>query len=99
MALDSDAETLRGSALTVSGTRAAVEAYARGRDVLHTEALGFLRRAVVRSAGDQDRHAAHALGLSVEPTSLQQLVVALSRGSDASAARPTDPPVRLEEVS
>ncbi len=52
----------------------------------------------VRTEGSQNGSAARALGLTVEPTSLQQYVVALSRRTEASA-RVGDAPVRLEEVS
>ena len=97
--LEEDAETLRERALTVVGPADRVATFGRGREVLHAETLGHLGRAVVRTAGDQDRHAAQALGLSVEATSLQQLAVAMSRRSEAPADDPADAPVRLEEVS
>jgi ABC-2 type transport system ATP-binding protein len=97
--LDADADSLRDSAVTVSGPAERVTSFGRGRSVLHTESLGGFQRAVVRTAGTQDGTAARALGLAVEPTSLQQYVVALSRRSEGSAARAGDAPVRLEEVS
>ena len=46
--LDADAEWLRGSALTVTGPGAAVQAFARQHELLHTESLGGHSRAVVR---------------------------------------------------
>jgi len=93
--LDADAESLRGSALTVAGPRDRVAAFAARHELLHTESLGGSSRAVVRLRPDADDDAA-AAGLSVEQTNLQQLVVALSlRTADAGLAVPP----RLEEVS
>ena len=96
--LASDAESLRASALTVSGPADRVATFVRGRSLLHEETLGLFRRAVVQVTGEREGAAARSLGLSVEPTSLQQLVVALSR-SAAAAALTTDLTNRLEEVS
>lgn len=98
--LDADAESLRDSAITVTGPADKVQTFARQHELLHTESLGGTSRAVVRIDGADDRDAAAARGLTVEPTSLQQLVVAMSlqppaaRGS-LHPARPAD----LEEVS
>ncbi|RBY77582.1 ABC transporter ATP-binding protein [Geodermatophilus sp. TF02-6] len=92
VALDADAESLRTSAVTVTGPTAEVQAFARRHELLHLESLGGHSRAVVRSRADDV-----PAGLAVEPTSLQQLVVALSlRGHTvpAPAAAPDD----LEEV-
>ena len=97
--LADNADTLRDSALTVSGPAERVASFARGRDVLHTETLGTFQRSVVRTEGGQDGSAARSLGLSFEPTSLQQYVVALSRRSEASPGRAVDASVPLEEVS
>jgi ABC-2 type transport system ATP-binding protein len=76
--LDADAESLRDSALTVTGPADTVQSFARQHELLHTETLGGHARAVVRIHGAADRHAATAHGLAVESTSLQQLVVAMS---------------------
>jgi ABC-2 type transport system ATP-binding protein len=98
--LDADAESLRGSAVTVSGPGDEVRSFARQHELLHAESLGGHSRAVVRIHGTADRHAAAAHGLTVEPTNLQQLVVAMSLQTTAAAR-----PVRLaasddlEEVS
>jgi ABC-2 type transport system ATP-binding protein len=69
--MDDDAETLRGSAVVVSGPRRAVDEFAAGSQVLHREDLGGFCRVTVRGAPP---HAA-AEGLTLEPVSLQQLVV------------------------
>lgn len=93
--LDADAETLRGSALTIAGPRDRVAAFAAGHELLHTESLGGHSRAVVRVRPGVDARAA-AAGLAAEPANLQQLVVAMSlRTEGASAATPSS----LEEVS
>ena len=98
--LDADAESLRNSALTVAGAEDAVQAFARKHEVLHSETLAGRSRAVVRLAHPADRGAAAAHGLSVEPTNLQQLVVAMSlQPAAARAPRHLIPPTDLEEVS
>jgi ABC-2 type transport system ATP-binding protein len=91
--LDDDAESLRASAVTVSGARDRVDAFGARHEVLHRESLAGSARAVVRLLHDDDPAAA---GLAWEATPLQQLVVSLSRRSaSAGAAARTD----LEEVS
>ncbi|MEU2348440.1 ABC transporter ATP-binding protein [Modestobacter sp. NPDC049651] len=96
LVLDEDADSLRESALTVSGSAGAVEAFGRGREVLRSERLGGQARAVVRVAGPSDAAVAGTHGLLAEPTPLQQLVVALSH---QPAAPPLTAPARLTEVS
>ncbi|MGY1815088.1 ABC transporter ATP-binding protein [Blastococcus sp. SYSU D00820] len=94
--LDADAESLRGTALTVTGTTDKVAAFAARHDLLHTETLGGHSRAVVRLRNGGNGDDAAAAGLSWEPTNLQQLVVAMSlRTAAADPAATTD----LEEVS
>src|SRR3954453_6217559 len=82
--LDADAESLRDSALTVTGPAEKVQAFARQHELLHSESLGGHARAVVRIHGAADRHAAASHGLSVESTNLQQLMVAMSLQSPAA---------------
>jgi ABC-2 type transport system ATP-binding protein len=76
--LDADADSLRDSAVTVTGPGEKVQAFARQHELLHNETLGGHSRAVVRIHGTADRRAAAAQGLAVESTNLQQLVVAMS---------------------
>jgi ABC-2 type transport system ATP-binding protein len=76
--LDADAESLRDSAVTVTGPGDKVRAFAREHELLHAEFLGGHSRAVVRVHGSAARRAAVSSGLGVETTSLQQLVVAMS---------------------
>jgi ABC-2 type transport system ATP-binding protein len=98
--LDADAESLRDSAVTVTGPGDKVQAFARQHELLHSESLGGHSRAVVRVDGAGDRRAAATHGLAVEPTNLQQLVVAMSLQSPAARGplhlAPSDD---LEEVS
>ncbi|MGY1689066.1 ABC transporter ATP-binding protein [Geodermatophilus sp. SYSU D01105] len=94
--LDADADSLRGSAVTVTGPRATVDAFAAGHEVLHTESLGGHTRAVVRLRPGTAAEDAAAAGLSWEATTLQQLVVAMSlQTARDHPAVPSD----LEEVS
>ncbi|TYP80635.1 ABC transporter ATP-binding protein [Blastococcus xanthinilyticus] len=98
--LDADAESLRNSALTVTGPEEAVQAFARKHELLHTESLAGRSRAVIRLARPADRGSAAAHGLSVEPTNLQQLVVAMSLQAPAARGpRSLTPATDLEEVS
>jgi len=74
--LDAPADDVRGTAMTVSGPAAAVEEFVAGRAVWHRQRLGA--RASVTVAGPLDLAAqarARALHLSLEPLSLQQLLV------------------------
>jgi ABC-2 type transport system ATP-binding protein len=82
--LDADAESLRDSAVTVTGSGERVQSFARQYELLHSESLGGHSRAVVRIDGVADRRAAAAHGLAVESTNLQQLVVAMSLQTPAA---------------
>ncbi|MGY1717036.1 ABC transporter ATP-binding protein [Geodermatophilus sp. SYSU D01106] len=87
--LDDDVETLRASALTVTGPTGRVEALAREHEVLTRDALGGSTRAVLRLGRPLDPADLAASGLTAEPTPLQQLVVALSTraaGTPSAAA-------------
>ena len=74
--LDAPADDVRGTAMTVSGPATAVEEFAAGRAAWHRQRLGS--HASVTVAGPLDLAAqarARALHLSLEPLSLQQLLV------------------------
>ena len=74
--LDAPADDVRGTAMTVSGPVAAVEEFVAGRPVWHRQRLGA--RAAVTVAGPLGAAAqarARARHLSLEPLSLQQLLV------------------------
>ncbi|MCG2624027.1 ABC transporter ATP-binding protein [Arthrobacter sp. I2-34] len=74
--LDDDAESIRGSAVTVAGAASKVEPFVAGRTVLHRETLGSLASVTVEAVlTDAERRQAADLGLEIAPVSLQQLVV------------------------
>ncbi|KQR52258.1 ABC transporter ATP-binding protein [Leifsonia sp. Leaf336] len=73
--MDDDAETLRSSATTVVGQRAAVDAFVSTREVLHREGIGGLASVTVSGLGTAERAEATAAGLELAPVSLQQLIV------------------------
>jgi ABC-2 type transport system ATP-binding protein len=76
--LDADAETLRAAALTVTGPARQVATFSSVHELLTTESLAGQSRAIVRTRTTTARRDAEDLGLTVERTSLQQLVVGLS---------------------
>ena len=73
--MDDDAETLRSSATTVVGQRAAVDAFVSTREVLHRDGIGGLASVTVSGLGAAERAEATAAGLELAPVSLQQLIV------------------------
>jgi ABC-2 type transport system ATP-binding protein len=81
--LDEDADALRGSAVQVSGPVAQVDAATRNYRVLDQVSLGGHSRAMVQTVPGVD--VMMAPGVTLEPVSLQQLVVAMSRNTGASA--------------
>ncbi|KQM60411.1 ABC transporter ATP-binding protein [Agreia sp. Leaf210] len=82
--IDQDAETLRGSATTVVGTRQGVDSFVVGREVLHREGIGGLASVTVGRLTPQDRARATEMGLELSPVSLQQLVVRLTGSSQTA---------------
>jgi ABC-2 type transport system ATP-binding protein len=73
--IDQAAESLRGSATTVVGTRAAVDEFVSHREVLHRDYLGGLASVTVGSLSPAERAEAATAGLELSPVSLQQLIV------------------------
>ncbi|MGW0174989.1 ABC transporter ATP-binding protein [Rhodococcus sp. NPDC003322] len=74
--LDEDAETLRRRAVMVSGPTEAVDAFTAKGTVLHQESLGSQTRATVQVTADEaDRARLIAAGATIEPASLQELVI------------------------
>ncbi len=73
--IDEESEELRGSATIVSGTKAAVEGFIAGRDVIHREAIGGFATATISHLDEAGASAARAAGLETSPVSLQQLIV------------------------
>jgi len=85
--LDEEAEALRGRAFTVVGPASRVDTYTAGKELLAREPLGGLVAATVMGNGNaNDRKHAEALGLSLAPVSLQQLIVHLTSEPSARKA-------------
>ncbi|GAB3408427.1 ABC transporter ATP-binding protein [Schumannella luteola] len=80
--VDQEADALRGSATTVVGRRADVEAFVGAREVLGREGIGGLASVTVAGLSPDERRAATAAGLELAPVSLQQLVVRLTGATD-----------------
>lgn len=80
--INEDAESLRGTAYTVTGTAAKVEAFISGKETVHREPFGGLLSVTVIGKQNQlDRKQAIENGLEITPVSLQQLVVHLTKGN------------------
>jgi len=74
--LDAPADEIRGTGMTVSGPAIAVEEFVAGRPVWHRQRIASRASAVVPGPLDAAAQArARALRLSLEPLSLQQLLV------------------------
>jgi len=83
--LDRDADDVRGSATTVAGPRAVVEAFVADRPVIGRDSLGGLSSVTIDGRLDQAaRIQAAELGLELAPVSLQQLIVHMT-GTDLRA--------------
>ncbi len=80
--IDESAEALRGTASNVVGTRASVEAFAKGRSVLHREGIGGIASVTLEALTTADRKAAAEAGLELSPVSLQQLIVRKTNSSE-----------------
>jgi ABC-2 type transport system ATP-binding protein len=79
--IDEDAETLRGRATTIAGPAAKVDAFVRGRQVIHRLPLGGMVSAtVLGELNGQDRNALSDAGLELTPVSLQQMIVHMTNG-------------------
>jgi len=76
LVIDSPADDLRGTAMTVTGPAEHVDRLVGGREVLNREEMGAFARLSVAGKFDESEQAeAERLGLGVEAVSLQQLVV------------------------
>jgi ABC-2 type transport system ATP-binding protein len=87
--LDAAADDVRGSATTVSGPAAAVEEFIDGRRTWERRRIASQETVVIAGPlGDRDRARARELHLSLEPLSLQQLVIhAADRASEPPKQR------------
>jgi ABC-2 type transport system ATP-binding protein len=82
LVLDAETDDLRGAATSVSGPIAAVEEFCTGRTVWNRQPVAAHETAVVAGAmGDDDRARAVALHVTLEPQTLQQVVVHAARAN------------------
>jgi ABC-2 type transport system ATP-binding protein len=85
--LDAAADEIRGSATRVSGSTTAVERFVAGRPTWDRRTIVSQTSVVVAARFDEaDRATARALRLSLEPLSLQQLIVHAAGGAVAGPA-------------
>jgi ABC-2 type transport system ATP-binding protein len=94
--VDEDAESIRGSAVTVVGPAALVGEFTAGRTVLHSESFASLASVTIEARlSAQERVEAGELGLELAPVTLQQLIVRktmAATGADLAAVeRENDP--------
>jgi ABC-2 type transport system ATP-binding protein len=82
--VDATADDLRGSAVTLVGSRPVVDAFVGGRDVLHREGIGGLASVTVQRLSAAERSAASEAGIELLPVSLQQLIVRTTSGAPGS---------------
>ena len=88
--LDAAADEIRGSAMRVSGSTAAVERFVAGRPTWDRRTIVSQTSVVVAATfDDHDRAGAQALRLSLEPLSLQQLIVHATGGAAAESSEGT----------
>jgi ABC-2 type transport system ATP-binding protein len=82
--VDATADDLRGSAVTLVGSRPVGDAVVGGRDVLHREGIGGLASVTVQRLTAAERSAASEAGIELLPVSLQQLIVRTTSGAPGS---------------
>lgn len=80
--IDQDADSLRGLATTVVGTRTVVDRFVGSRPVLHRDGIGGLASVTLEHLSDDDKTSATSAGLELSPVSLQQLIIRRTRLSD-----------------
>jgi len=87
IALDADADTVRGTATAVSGAAAAVESFAAGRLTWNRRTLGSHTSILIGSPlTESDRVWARTLHLTLTPLSLQQVVVHSTTGASTGTS-------------
>lgn len=84
--LHDDMETLRAQTLAVSGGKAKVEQWIRGKRVLHRHVFGdTMTAAIYGQIGDKERKALELEGLRIEPLPLQQFMVRFTADEEGVA--------------
>jgi ABC-2 type transport system ATP-binding protein len=83
LVLNENTDDLRGSATSVSGPIADVEQFAAGRTIWNRRQVASLETVVVAGVmDDDDRARASSLHLTLEPQTLQQVVVHAARAAE-----------------
>lgn len=81
--LQQPCDELMEQGVTVIGSRSSVEAFSAGKQVLNEEELGDTRSVTLFGAmSEAERSEAMQLGLSIEPVSLHQLFIHLTKEDD-----------------
>lgn len=85
--MDEDTDAVRDRAANIVGDSAAVDAFVRGREVIHRESLGHVSSVTVLGAlTHADRRELASAGLDVAPVSLQQLIVRTTQHASSESA-------------
>jgi len=79
--IDADADELRGTASTLVGRAADIEAFVGTREVIARERIGGIASVTVEGLTAEDKARAASSGLEVSPVSLQQLIVRRTGGA------------------
>ncbi len=79
--INEDAEQLRAATTAVAGKKSAVDAFAKGREVLGREALAGFESAIISGLSASDKKTAIDAGLELGAVSLQELIVGRTAGS------------------
>ncbi|MFV0286155.1 MAG: ABC transporter ATP-binding protein, partial [Demequina sp.] len=81
LVIDADAEDLRGSATTLVGRAADVDAFAARHEVLERTAIGAIASVTLAGLSAEDKRAAASAGLEATAVSLQELIVRRTGGA------------------
>jgi len=85
--MDEETDAIRGRAATVVGDAAAIDAFCKGRTVIHREDLGRMASVTVLGAlSAADRRALADARLDVSPVSLQELIVRTTQNAQQTPA-------------
>jgi len=73
--LNAKTDELRGTAMSIEGLTPTVEEFTSGLETLTIQVIGGFTRAIVSALNSAQRDAAKDLGLTVNPISLQELII------------------------
>ncbi|WP_084076988.1 ABC transporter ATP-binding protein [Demequina sp. NBRC 110057] len=80
LVMNADADDLRGSATTLVGRAADVEAFSARHEVLDRTTIGGIASVTLAGLSAEDKRAAASAGLEATPVSLQELIVRRTGG-------------------